>query len=79
MMSKLDSELNFTKKRVGTQKKSSPAIFNASFDWSHDTSFMTSSVSSTPRMTKPPEVQSSKGAAKDAKVFEYNQEAKKPD
>lgn len=56
MISKMDKDLQTTKKRLGSGKKINPK-FNTSVEWSHDISIgllTNSSFLSTPRITKPP-------------------------
>lgn len=55
MISKIEKDLQQTKKRIGTKKKGTH-LFNNSVDWSHDLSIgrlTSSSIHSTPRIVKP--------------------------
>ena len=56
MITKIDKDLQQTKKRIGSKKKGSQ-IFNNSVEWSHhDMSIghlTSSSIHSTPRIVKP--------------------------
>jgi len=59
LMSKIEQDKENTKKKIGSKRKGN-MIFNNSVEWSHHDQSLgqltTSSINTTPRITKPPEV-----------------------